>query len=444
MKAVPAAGRTVAIIAPDFPPSSLPSSVRVRLFASHLAEFGWRPIVITTSPEYYECPIDADNERLLPRDLEIIRTRALPARTMRRFGIGDIGMRSLWHHWRVIRKLCRSRPIDLIFISAPPYVPMILGRVAYERFGVPYVIDYQDPWITEVYWQMPRSERPPKWALAYAMARLLEPFALRRVSHITGVSEGTTRGVLERYPELTQPGATAPGSTALPFGVEPAEFDFLRAHPRANACFVAADGMVHLVYAGVCIPGMYPALRCLFGGLRLLRERNPKLAARLRLHFIGTSYAWGNAAKRAEPVAAECGVGDMVHEVTGRVAYLDALQLLLDASGLLIVGTDEPHYTASKIYPYALSGTPILAILHEQSSAVQSLAALAPARMVTFGDRRPAEAQTEEAATQLEALVSDSAHVSAQRAAEHTVDYTARAMTGTLAAVFDRVVDRAK
>jgi Glycosyl transferase 4-like domain len=420
--------------------------VRVRLFASHLAEFGWHPIVITTAPKYYQCPVDADNEGLLPPGLEIIRTRALPAKWMRRFGIGDIGMRSLWHHWHVIRRLCRSRSIDLVFISVPPYVPMILGRLAYERFGVPYVIDYQDPWITEVYWQMPRSERPPKWPLAYAMSRLLEPFALRRVSHITGVSEGTTRGVLERYPELAGVGATT-----LPFGAEPADFDFLRAHPRGSTCFDPHDGMVHLVYAGVCIPGMYPALRCLFGGLRLLRERNPKLAAHLSLHFIGTSYASGNAAKRAEPIAAECGVADMVHEVTSRVAYLDALQLLLDAAGLLIVGTNEPHYTASKIYPYALSGRPILAVLHEQSSAVPSLKALAPAHILTFSDQRPAEDQTEEASTQLEALVSDCLHPAANaRTGYETSDYkqndeyTARAMTGKLAAVFDSVLDSGK
>ncbi len=431
--------RTVAIIAPDFPPSSLPSSVRVRLFASHLAEFGWRPIVITTAPEYYQCPIDSDNERLLPADLEVIRTRALPAKWMRRFGVGDIGMRSLGHHWRVVRRLCRARAVDLIFISVPPYVPMILGRLAFERFGIPYVIDYQDPWITEVYWRLPPSERPPKWPLAYAMARLLEPFAIRRASHITGVSAGTTRDVLARYPELA-----GLGSTTLPFGAEPADFEFLRAHPRGNSFFDRADGMVHLVYAGVCIPGMYPALRCLFGGLRLLRERNPRLAGRLRLHFIGTSYSPVSAQKRAEPVAAECGVGDLVHEVTGRVAYLDALQILLDAAGLLIVGTDEPHYTASKIYPYALARKPILAIFHEQSSAVQSLAALAPARILTFSDARPAESQTVEAGEQLEALVSDGLSANFENGIEQTGEHTARAMTRELAAVFDRVVDSGK
>ena len=269
---------------------------------------------------------------------------------MRRFGIGDIGIRSLWHHWREIRKLCRSVSVDLVFFTVPPYVSMILGRIAHFRYRVPYAIDYQDPWITEVYWQMPRNERPPKWPLAYAMARLLEPFAIRRASHITGVSEGTTRGGADSVS-----GTERDCATALPFGAEPADFEFLRAHPRANACFDPADGLLHLVYAGVCIPRMYPALRCLFGGLRLLRERNPELAARMRLHFVAPVTLPAMRRSGPNPWRPSLGSADLVREITGRVAYLDALRILLDAGGLLIVGTNEPHYTASKIYPYALA-----------------------------------------------------------------------------------------
>ena len=424
--------RTVAIVAPDFPPSSLPCSIRPRLFATHFREFGWRPIVIAAQPEYYDFDIDPANEALLPDGIEIIRTRALPARWMRRVGIGDIGIRSLWHSWREIQKLCRARKVDLILISVPPYAPMVLGRLAHLRFGVPYVIDYQDPWITEVYWRMPAAQRPPKWPLAYAMARVLEPFAIRRVSHVTGVSDGTLRMVLENYPELTGVGATA-----LPFGAEPRDFEFLRTHPRANGCFDPDDGLLHLVYAGVYTPAMGPAMRCLFGGLRILRERNPALAARLRLHFVGTSYAAGGAAKRVEPIAEEFGVSGLVRETTARVPYLDSLQLLLDAAGLLIIGTSEPHYTASKIYPYALAAKPILAIFHEQSSAVSSLSALTPARILTFGESRSAESQAAMAADHLEGLVTVDAATVPQIAAEHT----ARGMTAKLAAIFDQIVD---
>jgi hypothetical protein len=243
--------------------------------------------------------------------------------------------------------------------------------------------------------------------------------------------------VMESYPELR-----ALATTALPFGAEPHDFEFLRGHPRANACFTKTDGLLHLVYAGVCVAAMYPALRCLFGGLRILRERNPALAARLRLHFVGTSYAAGGAAKSAEPIAVEYGVGDLVQERTERVSYLDSLQLLLDATGLLIIGTNEPHYTASKIYPYGLAAKPILAILREESSAVPSLAALAPARILTFGQSRSAEGQAALAAAHLESLVTeDAARPLQPPALEAIAEHTARAMTRRLAAIFDGILD---
>src|SRR5713226_2497088 len=119
---------TVLIIAPDFAPSGLPPATRVRFFAKHLPEFGWEPIVLTVDPKHYEAAVDPENVQLLPPSLEVIRTGAFSTRWTRKIGIGDIGMRSLWQHWRVVKRLCRSRAIDLIFIPVPPYVPMVLGR----------------------------------------------------------------------------------------------------------------------------------------------------------------------------------------------------------------------------------------------------------------------------------------------------------------------------
>ncbi len=90
--------KRVLIVAPDFVPSSLPPATRVRFFANHLAEFGWEPIVLTVDPKCYEAATDPKNEDLLSPTLKVIRTDAFPAKWTRKIGIGDIGMRSLWHH----------------------------------------------------------------------------------------------------------------------------------------------------------------------------------------------------------------------------------------------------------------------------------------------------------------------------------------------------------
>src|SRR5690348_16897746 len=109
--------KKVVMVAPDFVPSSLPPALRIRFFATHLPEFGWNPVVLTVHPEYYENEYDPENENLLPASLRVVRTQSLPARWTRRFGLGDLGIRSIRHQWRALIELCRRERPDLIFIS---------------------------------------------------------------------------------------------------------------------------------------------------------------------------------------------------------------------------------------------------------------------------------------------------------------------------------------
>ncbi len=422
------------MIGADFAPSSLPPALRLRFFAQHLPEFGWQPTVLTTDPRHYDWKIDPENERLLPQSLEVIRTPALSGRLARKVGVGDIGMRSMLAHWRVLKKLCREGRVDLLFIPVPPFVPMVLGRLAHLRFRLPYVIDYIDPWVTDYYWSLPRKERPRKWALAYTLARLLEPFSLKRVSHITGVSKGTTDGVRERYGWLPEEDATA-----IPYGGEPGDFDYLRRNPRGNKIFNPRDGLFHISYVGAYPKGMEATMRALFKAVRLGLEREPELFSRLRLHFVGTTYGAGlENLYQLKPLAEELGVGPYVDEHPGRVSYLDALQLQLDSSALAILGSDAPHYTASKIFPYILSQRPLLTIFHEESSVVEILRETQAGEAVTFNTEQGPLAKTEEILVQLERLLRLPPDYHPPTRWDAFEQYTTRAMAARLAQAFNR------
>src|SRR5256885_9091334 len=148
MRKMPANGRnrrTVLIIAPDFTPSSYPPALRARFFAQHLSEFGWDPIVLTTYPENYEWSVDPENEKLLNPLVDVVPTGAWSIKWTRKLGFGDVSMRTLWPHWRALSRICRQRRVDLILISVPPNWPIALGRLAHMRFGIPYILDYNDP-----------------------------------------------------------------------------------------------------------------------------------------------------------------------------------------------------------------------------------------------------------------------------------------------------------
>ena len=431
-----AARKTVVIIAPDFAPSSYPPALRARFFAQHLAEFGWHPIVLTTDPHHYEWTVDPENERLLSPSMEVIRTSALPLKWTRKLGFGDLGLRTLWQHWRALSHICRLRRVDMILISVPPNIPIALGRLAHMRFGIRYILDYNDPILTDYYWKLPRSKRPPKWTLVYTMYRFLEPFALKSVDQLIGVDDSYMADLFEHYEWLR-----GVKTTPVPFGVEPNDFEYVRQHPRPNPLFKPGDGQFHMSYVGRGGPDMVAALRALFQAVHAGRQKEPELYKRLRMHFVGTTYApKAEGQYQVLPVARECGVGDIAEEQPGRVQHLDAIQILLDSDALMVVGSEAPHYTASKIFPCILAAKPLVAVFHEDSSAVKLLEEIRAGKAVTFSSTRSPLSVVGEIEAAFRELLSLSPKWQPPTDWGKFEPFTARAVTARLAEVFDSSV----
>jgi hypothetical protein len=430
--------KTVLVIATDFSPSSYPSALRVRFLVEHLSDFGWDPIVLTIEPKFYEAAVDPENARLLPPDLEIIRTSAIPARLTRFLRFGDVGLRSLCHLWFAMKRVLRQRKIDLVFISVPPNASMVLGRLAHTQFGVPYVLDYQDPVVSDYYWKQPRHLRPPKHALSYAFSLLIERFTLRNASQLAAVSKGTMDGVAERYLRPID-------VTEIPLGAEPSDFEYLRTHPRKNPVFDSRDGFLHLSYVGRGGVDMLPSIRAVFAAIHKGLERWPDLFARLRLHFVGTTYAFKSEGQyQVLPLVKEMNLEAFVDEHPGRVPYLTAIQILLDSHSLIAIGSEATHYTASKIFPYILAYRPLLAVFHEKSSVVTILKETKGGAVVEFGDDRPVASTSEEIAIHLKILLSSPAAFSPPTLWDAFEPYTARAMSGRLASVFNCAIGRSE
>ena len=429
--------KTVLVVGPDFVPSSMPPALRIRFLVRHLPEFGWNPVVLSVDPRYYEHATDPENERLLPDGLEVIRTPAASPAWTRKIGIGDLGLRSFRQQWKAIQRICAGRKIDLLFVPVPPYPTMVLGRLAYQRFRIPYVVDYIDPWVNEYYWSVPKHHRPPKWVFTHYMAKVLEPFVIRHVGHITGVSKGTTDSVVRRYPWLHETDATE-----IPYGGEPADFEYVRRHARANPIFTRGDGLVHFCYVGACIPGMHATVRALFAAVRLGLAEDPKVFGRLRVHMVGTTYS-PTPTEQVLPIAREMGLDGVVTEWPARLAYLDAMQVLLDSDGVVIIGSDAPHYTASKLFPYILSQKPLLAIFHEESSVIGMAGAMRAGRVVSYNntDLPPANGVPEMRAW-LHTLLTAPSDLLPNTDWSAFEAYTTRAMSKRLAEAFERALAR--
>lgn len=430
--------KTVVIVAPDFTPSSYPPALRVKFFVQHLEEFGWKPIVLTIESSEYEWPVDHETERLLSPSLQVIRTRTLPHKLTRKIGIGDVSLRSFWSHWRTLVRLCRTQPIDLIFISIPPFYSALLGRLIHRSFGTPYVIDYIDPWVYEDYAKRPRAQRSFKRSVSHAISSFLEPIALKRVKHLVGVSKATTDDVIRRYDWLS--GLEA---AEIPYGGSISDFNYLRENRRHNRFFSKADDNYNLCYVGRSGTDMKPALTALLAAVKNGLQRDPTTFDRLRLHFIGTTYATKAANQyHVLPIAHEYGLEGRVAEHPERVSYLDALQILLDADGLVLTGSDRPHYTASKIFPYVLAQRPLLALFHEQSTVVRIVRETNCGQVITFESAADVESTIPEITQALETFLKLPQTYEPSTNWTAFDAYSSRSMTARLAQVFDTALSQ--
>lgn len=434
----------VLMVSPHFPPDTSAGAHRVRLLAPHLPRHGWVPTVISVDPRDYEGRLDPDLARLVPSDLHVVRARAWSPRWTRRLGIGDLGLRALRGLARGCSDLLRREHFDALFISIYPSYTAVLGPNLKQRFGIPFVLDYQDPWVGA--WGQsvgggPNGSPDLKSRLTRRVAQWLEPKVVRAADAITAVSARTYEDVQAR-----NPAARRIPCTAIPLGGEPADFDWLRAHPRRNPYFDPQDGLCHVCYVGTLLPLGFETLRAVLKAAALLRTLQPAVYARLRLHFFGTSnQTSSDAPQRVLPVAREIGVTECVTEIAPRIDYLDALTVQTQAGAILMLGSSERHYTASKLYPGLLARRPLLAIYHEDSSVVEILRRTAQppvARLISYGDRDRAESRVEAICQELSAIIQEGGSHLDQFDVNAAHEYSAEALAGALADVFDSVVSR--
>ncbi|HKB13540.1 MAG TPA: glycosyltransferase [Vicinamibacterales bacterium] len=431
--------RRVLMVSPHFPPDSSAASHRVRLLAPHLPEAGWTPTVLTVDESAYEGRLDRDLAALVPATVRVERAGAwLPSAT-RPLGFGDLGIRAFTGLRRACRALLARERFDALFITIYPTYPALFGPGLKRRFDVPFVLDYQDPWVGA--WGRTvgggQGGRPDvKSRSTRRIGEWLEPFVLAATDGISAVSQGTIDGIVERIPAA----ARLPHEI-VPLGFEPADFAAVNGCGARTPAFAHNDGLVHLCYVGTLLPTGFETLRLLLRGLDRARHEDPS-AARLRLHFVGTSNQSDSDAYRVLPIARHCGVEEVVTEVPGRVDYLDALATLTRSSAILLLGSSERHYTASKLYPALLAKRPILALFHDASSVVSMLRAAAcepTVRIVTYGDERAGDDQVNEVACHLRRLATDATYRAADVSLDRAGEFSARSLARRLGSLLDRV-----
>lgn len=430
--------RRLILVSPHFPPTNAPDMQRVRMALPYFSDLGWTPEVVAVEPEQVLAPCDPFLLATVPPDIPIHRVRAFGPGWGRIPGLGGLGYRCLPAVARCLRQLLDADPRPtLIYFSTTQFaVHAAIPQVA-SRAGVKVVMDYQDPWVSHYYRRHP-SVRPPGGRLKFAFDQYL---ARRMQARVLPCTAGCTT-VSPQYPQEIMadcPGLRPEHFLILPFGGADQDFETLRRLPAAalgpNPILPDRD-RINWVYAGRGGADMARALRAFFGALREAQSSDPTLA-RLRVYFLGTDYAAGARARATvRPIAESEGVGHLVVEQPHRLGYGETLQALAAADAIIVPGSDDPAYTASKIYPCILARKPLLAIFHRDSTVVDVLRRTRAGVCVTFAnDTSDSDLRAAVRAGWFECRAYGRAPETDWAGFE---PYTARAMTARLCGFFER------
>lgn len=374
--------KNVLIISPYFPPVNAADMQRVRMSLPYFTKFGWNPEVVVVNEKYIDIAKDDLLLQSIPTNIIIHQVKAFNKKWTSKLGLGSIGLRSLLFYLFKVNSLLKKNKYNLIYFSTTQFPICILGAYWKRKFNIPYVIDMQDPWFSDYYQDKPKSQRPKKYWFSYHLNKYLEPIAMKNVDGLISVSESYIEDLKERYPTIKR----VPTQT-ITFGAFKPDMAIAALNKNLTQPFLKPND-VNIIYIGRGGNDMHRAITPVFETLHNGLKNNPQLFGKLKFYFIGTSYASsGKGVETIIPLAKKFNVENNVIEITNRISYYQTLNLLQEANALFIPGSDDPKYTASKIYPYLLTLKPILTIFHENSSAVNMLkSCTSGASILTFNE----------------------------------------------------------
>lgn len=429
--------RRVLLVMSSYSPFFPANMHRGRLLAWSLPDFGWDLEILVAPRELQQQAwLEPSPDRFCAPGVVIHQPGMVRRRWLDAIGVRGIGWRGLLPLWKSGVRLVRSGRFDVVLITTTAFNLFVLGRLWKRAAGVPYVLDFQDPWYR------PRgstgsTNHPAKEAVGNWISRALEAFALGGADGVMSVSPDYLGELTSRYPEAA---AWREGRSAvIPFGGTRADWS---AVDRASPILARRTAQFTVAYVGVGGNVMQKSFRHFARTVAALREKGRHLVDRFTFLFVGTEGGWREGDEMVlSREAAAVGIGDLVEEHPRIVSYSTALATARRADGLMVLGVNDKAYMPSKLFGYALSGKPVLCCLHDQSQARTYFDRFPElAHLLKFCEQATVRKSEEDALVAfLEAVASG---VKVDREGVQAV-HSGRAMTRSVVELLDDVVGRA-
>ena len=382
--------KSILLLAYSWPPDVSVGSVRPVYLSRQFARLGWQPIVITVREQYYE---RLNTGGVMGTDSAfVIRTHCLPnpryaylsvkkcLAWLRREDMTDnpdrvhdrtdggqggskpaIGWlkRTIlaliytpdefqgWFPFALAASLIaflRHRP-QCVISTAPPFTPHLVALALKKICGINWIAEFRDPWSCNEAGTSGVTNEISDW-----INRRLEKMVMAGADRIVCVTPAMTERYRKLYPNL-------PDNkwVTITNGYDLDEFASLEPVEKEE-CFTIS-------YVGNFFYNRSPHLLLKAVGELIAEGKLDR--QKLCIRFVGSSQ---NAGGR--PIAEMIAENklDGVVQLVGLVPRSEALKEILQASVLLLVGT-QGLTVAAKTYEYMAAGKPILGIVEEGAEA---------------------------------------------------------------------------
>jgi len=347
-------------------------------FAKYLPRYGYQPHVVTC--RLTDITGSRDEEMLEEvRDCRIHRTVSWERAVARIRGLSLVlrpDTRILWKRGalRLGARIGADERVDVIYTSVDPFSSAMAGMALKRRLGVPWVIDFRDPWT---------QNTRLKWLsrLHYWHDRFLEKAVLRAADAVVVVTPGMANVLRDAHPFVS------PKVHVVYNGYD--EDDM---HEPCRGAGIVQDTedpcQLRIGFAGTLWPWKTPirerakellgfrVVSCdlstqsplyLFRAARKLLDECPSFAKILRIRIAGARVP------ENEKLAAELGLDEIV-EFRGYLPHRESIRLLCQSDVLFLPMRAECEgrrsYNASgKVFEYLAAGKPILAAVPEGDAA---------------------------------------------------------------------------
>ena len=424
--------KRVLIITYYWPPSGGSGVQRWLKFAKYLPDSGWEPVIFTPENPDFDLKDERLNREVSP-DLEVIRfpiwepyqlfaslkkQKTHPGRLLEQPKRGALEKLAIWLRANVLvpdprvfwvrpsvkflSDLVQSGQFQAVITTGPPHSLHLIGLQLKQRFGLPWIADFRDPWSQ---WEF--LDTLPMLPFIRRRHEALEQKVLQQADAVLTISP-TFQLDLEKIAQRPV--------VLVTNGYDPADIpvDFA---PRAKEA-----GCLHLVYSGI---------------IDAIRNPLPLMEA-LKAEFASTGeeVSWSFVGKVSEQVRAYVEADAWLRTritFVGYVAHDEVMGYYAQADALVLILTDTKNAQGNipgKLFEYLATGLPVLALGDPAGDAAVLLTRAGGAPVLAHSDEQGIRKQLRKLYQSAES----------GSAATSLAQYSRQALSRQVAECLDRVV----